>query len=52
MTVLSCKKKKIDELSTRFMVNVQKSIVFYPQVADKKNMKVNTQSHLTVVTKA
>ena len=40
---------KIDELNTRFMVNVQKSIVFYPQVADKKNMKFNTQSHLTVV---
>ena len=36
---------KIDELNTRFMVNVQKSIVFYPQVADKKNMKFNTQSH-------
>ena len=35
---------KIDELNTRFMVNVQKSIVFYPQVADKKNMKFNNNN--------
>lgn len=34
------------------MANVQKSIVFYPQVAAKQNMKFNTQSHLTVVPKA